>query len=59
VEEIELGEAKPRQVVSGLRAFKTSEQMIGAKVVVLCNVKKGPLRDQLSEGMVGIRFPVK
>ena len=55
MEEIELGEAKPRQVVSGLRAFKTSEQMTGAKVVVLCNVKKGPLRDQLSEGMVGLR----
>mmetsp|Transcript_27312 Transcript_27312/g.43714 ORF Transcript_27312/g.43714 Transcript_27312/m.43714 type:complete len:112 (+) Transcript_27312:268-603(+) len=26
--------------------------MTGARVCVLCNVKKGPLRDQLSEGMV-------
>ena len=39
-------------MVSGLRAFKTGEQMTGARVCVLCNVKKGPLRDQLSEGMV-------
>ena len=52
VESIELGEEKPRQVVSGLRAFKTKEQMVGARVCVLCNVKKGPLRDQMSEAMV-------
>jgi len=52
VEEIDVGEDKPRQVVSGLRAFKTSEQMTGARVLCLCNVKKGPLREQMSEGMV-------
>jgi aminoacyl tRNA synthase complex-interacting multifunctional protein 1 len=52
VESIDVGEEKERQVVSGLRAFKTKEQMEGARVCVLCNVKKGPLRDQLSEGMV-------
>jgi len=27
--------------VSGLRAFKTADQMTGARVCVLCNVKKG------------------
>lgn len=52
VESIDVGEAKERQVVSGLRAFKTKAQMEGARVLVLCNVKKGPLRDELSEGMV-------
>jgi aminoacyl tRNA synthase complex-interacting multifunctional protein 1 len=52
VESIDVGEAKERQVVSGLRAFKTKEQMEGARVLVLCNVKKGPLRDEMSEGMV-------
>jgi len=52
VESIDVGEAKDRQVVSGLRAFKTAEQMVGARVCVLCNVKKGPLRDEMSEGMV-------
>ena len=52
VEEIDVGEDKARQVVSGLRAFKTSEQMTGARVLCLCNVKKGPLREQMSEGMV-------
>ena len=52
VEEIDVGEDKPRQVVSGLRAFKNAEQMTGARVLCLCNVKKGPLREQMSEGMV-------
>ena len=52
VEEIDVGEDKARQVVSGLRAFKTSDQMTGARVLCLCNVKKGPLREQMSEGMV-------
>ena len=52
VESIDVGEAKERQVVSGLRAFKSKEQMEGARVLVLCNVKKGPLRDEMSEGMV-------
>ena len=52
VESIDVGEAKERQIVSGLRAFKTKAQMEGARVLVLCNVKKGPLRDELSEGMV-------
>ena len=52
VETIDVGESKERQVVSGLRAFKTGEQMIGARVLVLCNVKPGPLRDEMSQGMV-------
>jgi len=52
VESVELGEERPRQIVSGLRAFKTEAQMTGARVLVLCNVKKGPLREELSEGMV-------
>ena len=35
-----------------MRAFKNAEQMTGARVLCLCNVKKGPLREQMSEGMV-------
>ena len=52
VEEIDLGEAKPRQVVSGLRKFVPEERMMGARVIVVCNVKPGNLRDVRSEGLV-------
>jgi len=52
VEEIDLGEDKPRQVVSGLKKFIPLERMQGARVLVLCNVKPGKLRDVMSNGMV-------
>ena len=50
VESIDVGEEKERQVVSGLRAFKTKEQMEGARVCVLCNVKKDPCATSSARG---------
>ncbi|GAQ85976.1 Nucleic acid-binding OB-fold-like protein [Klebsormidium nitens] len=52
VEDIDLGEGPPRQVVSGLAKFLTEEQMHGRKVVVLANVKPGKVRDVMSSGLV-------
>jgi tRNA-binding EMAP/Myf-like protein len=52
VETIDLGEAQPRQVVSGLVNFIPIEQMQGADVVVLCNLKPANLRGVRSEAMV-------
>ncbi|KAJ3386022.1 hypothetical protein HDU84_001851 [Entophlyctis sp. JEL0112] len=39
VEQIDCGEAQPRTVVSGLRKFMTLEQMQGADVLILKNLK--------------------
>jgi aminoacyl tRNA synthase complex-interacting multifunctional protein 1 len=52
VEEIDIGEEAPRQVVSGLVKFIPLERMQGARVLVLCNVKPGNMRDVKSTGMV-------
>ena len=52
VEEIDLGEDKPRTVVSGLRKFVTEEEMQGRSVVVVCNLKPAKMRDIVSYGMV-------
>lgn len=52
VEEIDIGEANPRQIVSGLAKFLTEEQMLHRKVLVLTNVKPGKVRDVLSSGLV-------
>jgi aminoacyl tRNA synthase complex-interacting multifunctional protein 1 len=52
VEEIDIGEATPRQIVSGLAKFLTEEQMLNRKVLVLTNVKAGKVRDVLSSGLV-------
>ena len=51
-EMINLGEKGTRQICSGLRAFKTLDQMVGARVLVICNVKPGKLRDIVSDGLV-------
>lgn len=34
-----MGEAEPRQIGSGIRAFHTFEEMQGHRVCVLCNLK--------------------
>jgi tyrosyl-tRNA synthetase len=43
VSSVDIGEAEPRQVVSGLRNFVPLEQMQGRLVAVLCNLKPSSL----------------
>ena len=52
LEEIDLGEGEPRQVVSGLRKFVPEEKMQNRRVVVVCNLKPAKMRDIMSYGMV-------
>lgn len=52
VEKIDLGEEKPRTIVSGLVNFVPIEQMQNRIVVVLCNLKPQKMRGIESYGMV-------
>lgn len=52
VEEIDLGEDKPRTVVSGLVRFVPIEQMQNRLVVCLCNLKPAKMRGIESQAMV-------
>lgn len=52
VEEIDVGEAAPRQVVSGLKAYYTLEELTQRKVLVVCNLKESKFQGQMSMGMV-------
>ncbi|CAH1438825.1 unnamed protein product [Lactuca virosa] len=52
VEEIDVGESKCRQVVSGLAKFCTPEELTNRLVALITNVKPGKLRDVVSEGLV-------
>ncbi|CAL5218911.1 g657 [Coccomyxa viridis] len=52
VEEIDIGEEEPRQIVSGLVKFVPVEEMQGRKVLVLANLKPAKLRGIVSSGMV-------
>ncbi|RZC17802.1 aminoacyl tRNA synthase complex-interacting multifunctional protein 1-like isoform X3 [Glycine soja] len=52
VEEIDVGEAKVRQVVSGLAKYYSPDELMNRRVVLITNVKPGKLRDVMSEGLV-------
>ncbi|KAG6599940.1 putative methionine--tRNA ligase [Cucurbita argyrosperma subsp. argyrosperma] len=52
VEEIDVGEANVRQVVSGLAKFCSPEELTNRHVVLITNVKPGKLRDVMSQGLV-------
>lgn len=52
VEKIDMGEAVPRTIVSGLVDFVPEDQMKDRMVVVLCNLKPAKMRGVESRGMV-------
>lgn len=52
VEEIDVGEATPRTVVSGLVKYIPIEEMQNRKVCVLCNLKPAAMRGIKSHAMV-------
>eukprot|EP00095_Tigriopus_kingsejongensis_P011231 snap_masked-scaffold836_size90567-processed-gene-0.8 protein:Tk11231 transcript:snap_masked-scaffold836_size90567-processed-gene-0.8-mRNA-1 annotation:"tyrosine--trna cytoplasmic" len=52
VEKIDLGEAVPRTIVSGLVSFVPIDEMKDRLVVVLCNLKPAKLKGIESKGMV-------
>lgn len=43
VEQIDVGEAKPRQIVSGLVDYVPESEMLNALVYVICNLKRTQL----------------
>ena len=51
-EEIDVGEGAPRQIASGLRLVYSDEQMLGQRLVVVCNLKPRKLMGFKSHGMV-------
>ncbi|KAK4056038.1 G4 quadruplex nucleic acid binding protein [Microbotryomycetes sp. JL221] len=52
VEKIDIGEAEPRTVVSGLVKYMTLEQMQGATLITVCNLKPANMRGVKSFAMV-------
>ncbi len=52
VEEIDVGEEKPRQVVSGLVKFIPEDQLNQRHVVLVCNLKPAKMRGVESQAMV-------
>ena len=51
-EKIDLGEEKPRTILSGLRNHITKEEFLGRRVCVVANLEPRKMRGIASEGMV-------
>lgn len=49
---VDVGEEKPRTIVSGLVEFYTEEELLGKQVVVVTNLKPAKLRGVESNGML-------
>jgi methionine--tRNA ligase beta chain len=52
VEQVDVGEPRPRTIVSGLVKFLDKTELIGRPVVVLCNLKPRTMRGVTSHGML-------
>ena len=52
VSQVDLGEFKPRSIISGVAEFYRPEDLPGMNVVVVSNLKPVKLRGELSEGMI-------
>eukprot|EP00667_Euglena_gracilis_P003859 EG_transcript_3873 len=52
VESVDVGEAKPRQIVSGLVKYVSEEQLQGTLVLVMCNLSPATLKGVESDGML-------
>lgn len=52
ISQIDIGEEKPRQIVSGIAGSYKPEQMVGRKVVVIANLAPAKLRGVESQGMI-------
>ncbi|MBX7490778.1 methionine--tRNA ligase [Helicobacter turcicus] len=50
--QVDLGEARPRQILAGIKAYYTPEELLGKQVCVLANLKPAKLMGELSEGMI-------
>jgi methionyl-tRNA synthetase len=49
---VDLGEAEPRQIISGLAEAYAAETLLGRQVVVVANLKPAKIMGHLSQGMV-------
>jgi methionyl-tRNA synthetase len=50
--EVEVGEPSPRQIVAGIAAYYTPDEMVGRRIIVVANLEPRKLRGLESNGML-------
>ena len=50
--QVDLGEARARQILAGIKAYYNTQELVGMQVCVLANLKPAKLMGEVSEGMI-------
>ena len=50
--QIDVGDDAPKQIVAGIRAHYTAEQLVGKRIVVVNNLQPAMIRGETSNGML-------
>ena len=49
---IDVGDEQPRQLVAGIKAFRSPEELVGKTIIVVANLEPAKLRGVESQGMM-------
>lgn len=49
---VDLGEGRPRQIITGLVPYYREEELLGKLIIVLTNLKPAKFAGEISEGML-------
>ncbi|MFN4212963.1 MAG: methionine--tRNA ligase subunit beta [Microgenomates group bacterium] len=50
--QVDIGEEKPRQIITGLVPYYKEEELLGKLIIVLTNLKPAKFAGELSQGML-------
>lgn len=50
--QVDLGEGKPRQIVTALAPYYHEKELLGKKIIVLTNLAPAKIAQEISEGML-------
>jgi methionine--tRNA ligase beta chain len=50
--QVDVGEEKPRQIITGLVPYYSAEELLGKYIIVLTNLKPAKFAGEISEGML-------
>ncbi len=52
VMQVDVGEESPRQIIAGIRAHWSPDELVGRTLIICCNLKPARLRGVESQGMM-------
>ena len=50
--QVDIGEEKPRQIITGLVPYYSTDELLGKQIIVLANLKPAKFAGEISEGML-------